>query len=91
MKPLSNQARSNIEGRISRGEITKDNAISVLRSQGYDTSTFDDSLSDDSLGDDILQELQAFAYGMPEGASFGLYETDQENVEDAYSFYMPWL
>ena len=91
MKPLSNQARSNIEGRISRGEITKDNAISVLRSQGYDTSTFDDSLSDDSLGDDILQELQAFAYGMPEGASFGLYETDQENVEDAYSFDMPWL
>ena len=96
MKTLSAQTRLNVLSRIERGDITEEEATSILRKRGYDTSGFEDGFDrldpkEDTLADDVLQEFEAFFYGMPEGASFGLYETDRENVEDAFSFDMPWL
>lgn len=84
MKELSPRQIENLRSSIDRGEISREEVASQLQGRGYSSAPFDDS-----LGDDILQELQAFGQGIPEGASFNLFNLG--DVEGAWKTEVPFL
>ena len=84
MKELSPRQIENLRSSIDRGEISREEVASQLKGRGYSSAPFDDS-----LGDDILQELQAFGQGIPEGATFNL--ADLGDVEGAWKTEVPFL